>query len=65
LSNHTTFAMRESAGLALSGTPQPVPKLAVLVRLGRGTPPPFPTTVGAAEVELLVPLTRPTRMVEA
>jgi glycosyltransferase involved in cell wall biosynthesis len=35
------------------------------LRLGRGTPPPFPTTVGAAEVELLVPLTRPTRMVEA
>jgi dolichol-phosphate mannosyltransferase len=31
LSNHTTFAMRENAGPALSPTLQPVPKLAVLI----------------------------------
>jgi glycosyltransferase involved in cell wall biosynthesis len=35
------------------------------LRLGRGTPPPLPTRVGAAEVELLVPLTRPARTVGA
>jgi hypothetical protein len=44
LSNHTTFAMRENAGLPFSRTPQPTPKLAVLV----------PTRNEAANIEELL-----------
>jgi glycosyltransferase involved in cell wall biosynthesis len=42
--DHTTFAMRENAGPAFSRTPQPVPKLAVLV----------PTRNEAANIEELL-----------
>ncbi|HKP99769.1 MAG TPA: polyprenol monophosphomannose synthase [Actinomycetes bacterium] len=44
MSNHTTFAMRENAGLPFSRTPQPTPKLAVLV----------PTRNEAANIEELL-----------
>ena len=44
MSNHTTFAMREITGPGFSRTPQPVPKLAVLV----------PTRNEAANIEELL-----------
>ena len=74
MSNHTTFAVRENADPALSPTPQPIPKSAVLVPTrgagradGLGTARALISTAcgsaatGPAEAERLVPLARHTR----